>query len=163
MWTRTARICHDSVLQRNLQSRNSDGQTCGHIYYIPSSVGYDKAEPLSKCHRSVSMVKRLIQLKMETYKGEKKSKILQSNNQYSKKVTVLGFEPRFPEPQSGVLTTIRHRPCSKTHPFVKALMMSEARPERLDFLLTTFDTFHATITIFSNCDLRFSIFRLAFD
>ena len=29
-----------------------------------------------------------------------------------KKVTVLGFEPRFPEPQSGVLTTRRHRPCS---------------------------------------------------
>ena len=34
-----------------------------------------------------------------------------------KKVTVLGFEPRFPEPQSGVLTTRRHRPCSAIYSF----------------------------------------------
>ena len=29
---------------------------------------------------------------------------------------MLGFEPRFPEPQSGVLTTRRHCPCSKAYP-----------------------------------------------
>ena len=42
-----------------------------------------------------------------------------------KKVTVLGFEPRLPEPQSGVLTTIRHRPCSKDYVQVRLLMRSE--------------------------------------
>ena len=113
------RTFHGLVRRHTLQSRSNDGQTFSHNDCIPNSGDFCMVRPIDKLHRIFWLAIPFSRLQ--------KNRQIRKLNSSIKRVTVLGFEPRFLEPQSRVLTTRRHRPCSKAYPpnsIIKHLLCS---------------------------------------